>query len=150
MARRLGLGLIAMALLVGASPGTAGAASASAAKPAKCVVAISSLRWHPRHISAGGSSVVRLSARNCTHQTQAVTLTWLGRFAGAQAGIPAGCPAIDPVAEPVTLSPRGGFKAQLGFQTFASCTATSLSETARVTGAGGTVLAEQTAVLRIS
>ncbi len=94
--------------------------------------------------------MVRATARNCTHQPQAVTLTWLGQFAGPQPGIPAGCPVMDPVAQHTTLKPRGTFKAKLGVQVFPSCTATSLSETARLTGAGGTVLAERTAALRIT
>jgi hypothetical protein len=150
MTRRMVLGLIAMALLLGPAPGVAGAASSSAPKASACVVAITSLHFHPRHVAAGGSAVVRVTARNCTHQPQTVTLTWLGQFAGPQPGIPPGCPAMDPVGQRSNVKPRGTFKAKLGVQVFTSCTATSLSETARLTGTGGTVLAEQTAALRIT
>ncbi len=141
-----------MALFVGASPTVSGVASASASAPkaSTCVVSITSLRFHPRHVAAGGSAVVKVTARNCTHQPQAVTLTWLGQFAGPQPGIPAGCPVMDPVAQHANLESRGTFKAKLGVEVFASCTATSLTETARFTGAGGTVLAEKTAALRIT
>src|ERR1700675_4197982 len=115
MTRRMCLAVVAIALLIGASPTAAGAASNWARQTSSCVVAISALRFHPRHVAPGGSSVVRLTARNCSHQAQYLTLTWFGRFLGSETGIPPGCPAIDPVAQPASFNPRGAFRAHLGF-----------------------------------
>jgi len=113
-------------------------------------LAITSLRFRPRAVAPGGSATVRLRARNCTTQAQSATLTWLGRFSDAGGGIPAGCPVIDPLAQPAEFAPRGSFRAHLGFTVPAACTATSSQETARLSGAGGVVFAEQTATLGIS
>jgi len=113
-------------------------------------VAITSLHFHPRAVAPGGSATVRLRARNCTTQAQSATLTWLGRFSDAGGGIPAGCPVIDPLAQPAQFAPRGRIRVHLGFTVPAACTATSLQETARLSGASGVVFAEQTATLGIS
>jgi hypothetical protein len=133
-----------------AAPGGAGVASVAAGQPTACTtLAITALHFHPAVIAPGGSATVRLRARNCTMQAQSATLTWLGRFSDASGGIPAGCPAIDPLAQPAQVGPRRSFRAHLGFTVPADCTATSLQETARLTGAGGVVLTEQTATLTI-
>jgi hypothetical protein len=148
MIRRFG---IAAAVLVGsmiASPAAVATASSPTSTPA-CVVKITAMRFHPRRVARGGSSVVHLRARNCTDQTQDASLTWLGSFVGATPGIPEGCPAIDPVAQPVSFTPHGRITASLGFVVFPSCTASALSETARLTAPDGTVLAEQAVDLRI-
>jgi hypothetical protein len=113
-------------------------------------VSITALGFHPPRVAPGGSSVVRLRALNCTPETQHATLTWVGQFIGPTPGIPSGCPAIDPLAQPANFKPGGTFSAHVGFVVFASCTATALSETARLTGAHGTLLAEKTADLLIS
>src|SRR2546428_296240 len=104
----------------------------------------------PRNTSRRRRREGRLRARNCTTQAQSATLTWLGRFSDAGGGIPAGCPVIDPLAQPAQFAPRGRIRVHLGFTVPAACTATSLQETARLSGAGGVVFAEQTATLAIS
>ena len=145
--------LVRVVLLVGAvaAAGEMGAASSAARRRMACTtLAITSLRFRPRAVARGGSATVRLRARNCTTQAQSATLTWLGRFSDAGGGIPAGCPVIDPLAQPAEFAPRGSFRAHLGFTVPAACTATSLQETARLSGAGGVVFAEQTATLGIS
>jgi len=144
---------VRLALLVGAvaAAGEVGAASGAARRPMACTtVAITSLHFHPRAVAPGGSATVRLRARNCTTQAQSATVTWLGRFSDAGGGIPAGCPVIDPLAQPAQFAPRGRIRVHLGFTVPAACTATSLQETARLSGAGGVVFAEQTATLGIS
>ena len=145
---------VRLVLLVGAvaAAGEMGAASSAALhrRMACTTLAITSLRFRPRAVAPGGSATVRLRARNCTTQAQSATLTWLGRFSDAGGGIPAGCPVIDPLAQPAEFAPRGSFRAHLGFTVPAACTATSLQETARLSGAGGVVFAEQTATLGIS
>src|SRR5438309_11339616 len=123
MTRHLCVAVVALASLVGASPAATAASSNSA-----CVVSITALGFHPRHVAPGGGSVVHLRARNCTRQTQHATLTRLGQFVGSTPGIPSGCPAIDPLAQPANFSPDGTFSAQLGFLVFPSCTAEALSE----------------------
>src|SRR5438046_4233893 len=52
--------------------------------------------------------------------------------------------------QPAEFAPRGSFRAHVGLTVLAACTATSLQETARLSGAGGVVFAEQTATLGIS
>ena len=144
---------VRLVLLVGAvaAAGEVGVASSAARRPMACTtVAITSLHFHPRAVAPGGSATVRLRARNCTTQAQSATLTWLGRFSDAGGGIPAGCPVIDPLAQPAQFAPRGRIRVHLGFTVPAACTATSLQETARLSGAGGVVFAEQTATLGIS
>ena len=147
MTRRLLVLASLAALFAGVAPIAVDAASASG--PA-CVVKITAMQFHPRHVAPGGSSVVHLKVKNCTREPQKATLTWLGEFTGPTPGIPAGCPAIDPLGQPLDLGPRGALPASLGYLVFPSCTATGLSATARITGADGTVLAEKTALLRIS
>ena len=144
---------VRLVLLVGAvaAAGEMGAASSAARRRMACTtLAITSLRFRPRAVAPGGSATVRLRARNCTTQAQSATLTWLGRFSDAGGGIPAGCPVIDPLAQPAQFAPRGSFRAHLAFTVPAACTATSLQETARLSGASGVVFAEQTATLGIS
>ena len=148
MIRRFGIAAVVLIGSMIASPMAAATASSSMSTPT-CVVKITAMRFHPGHVAPGGSSVVRLRARNCTNQTQDASLTWLGNFVGATPGIPEGRPAIDPVAQPVSFTPRGRITASLGFVVFPSCTASALSETARVTAPDGTVLAERTVDLRI-
>ena len=150
MRRRVCLAVVAIASVVGVSPLGVAGATTSATPTSSCVVRITALGFHPRHVDSGGSSVVRLTAQNCTPRVQHATLTWLGRFVGATPGIPPGCPAIDPVAEAAHFAPHGEFRTRLGFVVFSSCTATALAETARLTGANGTVLAERTVDLLIS
>jgi hypothetical protein len=146
--RRLYLVLVGVALMAGMSAPAAAASSAATPTPS-CVLKITALSFHPRHVAPGGSSVLRVTARNCTHQAQQATLTWLGQFVGPTPGIPAGCPAIDPLAQPADFVPHGTVRASLGYVVFSSCTATSLSVTARLTGASGNPLAERTANLAI-
>src|SRR5438046_623622 len=90
------------------------------------------------HFEAGGTGVAS------RHTLAAIA----SRDAGG--GIPAGCPVIDPLAQPAQFAPRGRIRVHLGFTVPAACTATSLQETARLSGAGGVVFAEQTATLGIS
>ena len=52
--------------------------------------------------------------------------------------------------QPAEFAPRGSFRAHVGLTVLAASTATSLQETARLSGAGGVVFAEQTATLGIS
>src|SRR5438309_1811155 len=100
-------------------------------------------RYHPRR---GDGRSVRSARGERSHRLA----LQLGRFSDAGGGIPAGCPVIDPLAQPAEFAPRGSFRAHLGFTVPAACTATSLQETARLSGAGGVVFAEQTATLGIS
>jgi len=113
-------------------------------------VRITAMRFHPPHVSPGGTSVVRLQARNCTTQAQTVTVTWVGQFVGTTAGVPAGCPVIDPVAQSLSFAPRGRATASLGFTVPVSCTATTLTETARLSDTAGNVIAQKTANLTIT
>jgi len=145
--------VVRLVLLVGAAAaaGEMGAASSATRRPIACTtLAITSLHFRPRAVAPGGSATARLRARNCTTQAQSATLTWLGRFSDAGGGIPAGCPVIDPLAQPAEFAPRGRLRARLGFTVPAACTATSLQETARLSGAGGVVFAERTATLGIT
>jgi hypothetical protein len=131
--------------------GEMGAVSSAARRRTACTtLAITSLRFHPRTVAPGGSATARLRARNCTTQTQSAILTWLGRFRDQGGGLPAGCPVIDPLAQSVEFAARGSFRVHLDFTVPATCNATSLQETARLSGAGGVVFAEQTATLGIS
>src|SRR5207249_2811042 len=54
---------------------------------------------------------------------------------------PAGA-VVAPGPQPAEFAPRGSFRAHVGLTVLAACTATSLQETARLSGAGGVVFAE--------
>jgi hypothetical protein len=147
----------AASLALAAGLVTAGATSASAAvpaassRPATCTgtIQITSFVFVPPAVPAGGSSTATLNARNCTGQTQQTGTTWLGRYIGSTTGIPPGCPVIDPLPRPATFPPHGSISLSTTYLTFASCTASALQVTVRITGSAGTLLATATATLII-
>jgi hypothetical protein len=113
------------------------------------VVTITHIAFKPSPVLRGQTSTVHLVAQNCTNETQTTTLTWLGRFERAGGGIPSGCPVIDPFSRDATFAPGAIFRAKVTYLVPASCTATALAVTARISQ-GATVLAHKTATLAIS
>jgi len=57
-------------------------------------------------------------------------------------GLPFFGAVVAPGPQPAEFAPRGSFRAHVGLTVLAACTATSLQETARLSGAGGVVFAE--------
>jgi hypothetical protein len=113
------------------------------------VVTVTHLAFKPSVVLSGQTSTVHLVAQNCTNETQTTTITWLGRFERPGGGIPSGCPVIDPFSQGATFAVGGIFRAKVTYLVPASCTATALAVTARISR-GATVLAHKTATLTIS
>jgi hypothetical protein len=149
------LGITATALVALAAGGIFAAGSAAAAAPAgaACVTAqpiqIDSFVFVPRTVAPGGTSRATLTSQNCTGKTQTVQGTWFGVFTRAVGtNPPPGCPVIDPLST-VTLYPPGATLMQgVSYTVPASCKATDLAVTVRLSIAG-TVVATATAHLGI-
>jgi cellulase/cellobiase CelA1 len=154
MRKLLVLVVLTLLTAVGLAGGAvASAAGAGSVTPAACTgtVQITSMVFSPPAVTAGQGSTVTLTTQNCTSQTQTTSETWFGQFLGSGTGIPAGCPAIDPIALPATYAPNETRTRAFTFSTFASCTATMLRATVRITSsADGSLLATQTADLLLT
>jgi hypothetical protein len=137
----LGVALVATGLTIGG--GTAVAASCTG------TVQVTSFGFAPPAVSPGQFSSANLVAQNCTNGPVQGLTTWAGRFLGSTAGIPPGCLAIDPVAQLANFGPQAQLAQSLRYLVPASCTASSLQVTVRVTGTGGVLLAQATADLAI-
>jgi hypothetical protein len=142
----------AVAVLVAATTLAVGGSGTAQAAPCTGTVQITSLAFAPATVAPGQSSTATLVAQNCTDQTQATSTVWFGRFLSSSgAAFPPGCPAIDPVALPATFPPGGQASRSLSYLALASCTATDLQLTVRITSStDGSTLAEQTADLAIA
>jgi hypothetical protein len=94
----LTLGTAVVGVLIGAVVGVPTSAARAATAPT-CQVRITQWAFHPSHVQAGDSTRLKLTLRNCTEQTQQVSVIWFGSGNN--------CPVIDP-APPTTLqlSPR--------------------------------------------
>jgi len=141
------LALVTVGLGATASLSADGAVTGAGTTTCSGTLGITEFGFLPPTVVRGGASTVHVAARNCTGQSQATELTWLGQFKGKHF---AGCPAIDPLAQPATFKAHGAFKAKLTYDLPTSCTASRLQVTVRFTGSGGTQLAEQSADLAIT
>ncbi len=135
-----------------AGPAVAVATVPAAATPAACTgtVQIVSLAFSPPSVPAGQSSVAQLTARNCTDQALAVSVTWTAQLIWPAGGIPPGCAVIDPLLRPATIPANGQLDTGQGYTVFSQCQATTVRVTARIGAADGTPLASQSADLTIA
>ncbi len=138
VAASLAVAVAAGVLVLGTLTATAAACAGT--------VQINSLAFNPPVISAGQSSTATLVAQNCTSQPIQAFVTWAARYTGPGTGIPPGCPVIDPLQLNLALPAGGQGTSSMGYQTFASCTATGFQATATIS-AGGSTLASQSATL---
>ena len=152
VSRVLATGAVCFGLLTaGAGVATAGVPRANAPAATACsgTVRITAFAFHPAEVAPGGSSPAALTAKNCTATSQTVSETWYGRFSAPTAGFPTGCPVLDPFLRSVVLAPRAKVTTTTTYSVPTGCTATQLAVTVTVTDQTGTVLAQQTADLRI-
>ncbi len=130
------------------------AAQAAPVTPDACstpaVIQITSLGFAPASVTPGHSSTATLAARNCTATTQKTTITWTGQFISSSTSGPVGCPVIDPLARPTTFAPDASITQSTTYSVLASCTATGLQVTVKITSTTGTLLATRTATLIIT
>ena len=136
-----------LGLAAGASISADGAVPGGQRGGCGATIRITQLRFVPPSVARGANSTARVTAQNCSGQSQSTELMWLGRFMGKHVS---GCPVIDPVAEPATFTALGTFKAKLTYDLSTSCTASRLRVTARFSGSGGTQLAQKSASLSIT
>ncbi len=138
--------LLPAGLIAAASVAAAG--TSAGAFPARCtgVIQITQLAFSPP-ITGPGQSTAGLAARNCTHRTQQVTVTWFASFTGSGTGIPAGCPAMDPFPQQENFTRHGKISLTLVYEV-PLCPAAQLQLTVQI-AQNGSILAEQTASLSI-
>lgn len=133
---------------------TTGAATAHAAAAVACTstdtIAITQLAFSPASVSPGQTSMLNVTAVNCTSQPLTLSMASYGLFQSPATpnGIPQGCAAIDPLVQPATFAANGTFSASVGFPVFAGCTATSLQGVVQFMGSSAT-LPQGTALLTI-
>lgn len=149
--------LATLGVLSGAAEAaTTGTATSHAAAATPCTgtntIEITQLAFSPASVTPGQTSMLNLTAVNCTSQSVTTSLTSYGQFQSPSTpnGVPPGCPVIDPLWQPVTFSPGGTYATSISFPVFTGCTATSLQGIVRFNGSAGGTLAQGTALLTIT